>query len=75
MNEERKVASEIELKRERRRIFVSNIKWKIKLALSTAFWKILHTLKLASLYSKLTCRMGWYAKYPDGRCCWCGVKH
>lgn len=39
MNEECKVASEIELKRERRRIFVSNIKWKIKLALSTAFGK------------------------------------
>ena len=38
MNEECKVASGIELKRERRRIFVSNIKWKIKLALSTAFW-------------------------------------
>lgn len=39
------------------------------------FWKTLFLLRLASHYSKFMCSRGWYRKYPDGRCQYCGNRH
>lgn len=39
------------------------------------FWGFLNITRLNRPYSKLTCRLGLYRKFPDGRCMYCGAVH
>lgn len=41
----------------------------------TLFWGVLHVTELARPYSKFMCNRGWYVRFSDGRCQWCGEKH
>lgn len=36
------------------------------------FWGFLNLTRLNRPYSKITCRLGIYRKFPDGRCMYCG---
>lgn len=52
-----------------------NLKFEIGLALYCAWWRTLHALGIGWAYSRFLCRHGWYRKFPDGRCSFCGKTH
>jgi hypothetical protein len=62
-------------KRYKLRMSFRNVKSIIKFNIWRAFWRTLWFLHLGWQYSKLTCHLGIYRKFPDGRCQYCGVKH
>lgn len=51
------------------------VKWKLYMWAHKWFWRTLWAIGLAVPYSKFMCRRGWYRKFPDGRCMYCGEVH
>lgn len=54
---------------------IRSIKSAIKLSLHGAWWGLLWRLRLSKAYSEFICQRGWYRKFKDGRCMYCGNKH
>lgn len=57
------------------RWYVNKVKEPFKMWAHKWFWRTLWVTRLAIPYSRFMCRMGWYRKFLDGRCHWCGAKH
>jgi hypothetical protein len=54
------------------RMWRINVRYKLDMLTHAAFWRTLYFFRLAGIYSRLMCRLGWYRKFPDGRCIYCG---
>ncbi len=61
--------------KEVRRMKVATFKSDVRMFLFKCFWRTLHFTMLARPYSVFMCSNGWYRKFPDGRCQWCGKVH
>jgi hypothetical protein len=77
MNEDGAVtwASEAGRKRDMRHRRIATAKSAVKLWSHGVFWRTLFALGLGWHYSRATCRLGLYRKFPDGRCMYCGNVH
>ena len=64
-----------QMKAEKRKRFIADIKWSIYMFAHKVFWRFLWFTKLATPYSKWDCKNNLYRKFPDGRCHWCGEVH
>jgi hypothetical protein len=60
---------------ENRRQKIAERKQAIYMFCHKVFWRTLHFTMLAGPYSRFMCWRGWYRKFPDGRCHWCGEIH
>jgi len=56
------------------RMWRMNMRYKAGMAVHAVFWRTLYFLRIAGIYSRFMCRNGWYRKFPDGRCMYCGEK-
>ena len=65
-------ASEADRKRDLRQQKIRALKQKIYMAWTAIYWRFLWATRLAKPYSRFMCRMGWYRKYMNGRCMYCG---
>lgn len=54
---------------------IKEFKNSIKMFCHSLLWGFLHFIGLGIWYSKFTCKIGFYRKFVDGRCMWCGEKH
>lgn len=77
MSDDRPVtyACEADREKDERRRYVMNVKYEIKMFLHAAFWRTLWAFRIARPYSVAMCKLGWYRKFPGGRCMWCGIVH
>jgi len=60
---------------DRFRYKVRNLWILVKFWIYCAYWRILHFFRVGRLYSKFLCSYGWYPRFQDGRCMWCGKIH
>ena len=65
-------ASEADRKKDLRQQKTANIKHSIYMWWYGFYWKVLHLTGLARPYSVAMCKLGWYRRFRDGRCMWCG---
>lgn len=60
-------------KRDLRQRKIGELKSRARMFFHGVWWKTLWFLHLGKPYSRFMCRMGWYRKFPDGRCQYCGM--
>ena len=65
-------ANEAHYKADKRRKKIGELKQRIRMAWHAIFWKSLWKTGLAVPYSRFMCKQGWYQKFSDGRCMYCG---
>jgi hypothetical protein len=58
--------------KERRQAKMRNYLSEVKLKLHGLWWGFLWGAHIATPYSRFMCRKGWYEKFSDGRCMYCG---
>ena len=68
-------ANEAQYKADKRRRKINEFKSLIRIAFHAIFWKSLWKTGLAVPYSRFMCKQGWYEKFLDGRCMYCGKVH
>lgn len=64
-----------ERRREMRRQRIGRIKASLKMTAHSVYWRTLFFFGIGWAYSRFMCRRGWYRKFPDGRCMFCGIVH
>jgi len=61
--------------RDKLRAKIGKHKSDARLFLLGIWWRLLWKTRLAVPYSRSMCKRGWYRKYHDGRCQYCGEYH
>jgi hypothetical protein len=62
-------------KRDEQRRKIATAKSAVRLWWHGVFWGSLHALGFGWAYSRLTCKLGLYQHFRDGRCMFCGNVH
>lgn len=75
MNNQAYTMTPKQMKIDRSRRKIAQIKSDAFMLWHALYWRVLHFTKLAWPYSKTMCKFNLYRTFPDGRCMWCGNKH
>ena len=54
---------------------ISKLKRQCKHYSYCGVWWTLHKLRIGGLIARILCFLGWYRRFHDGRCMYCGIIH